>query len=227
MTAASIREARRRLEALQTQVQQQREAALRAAGETGDGSLHDVEWPVAMVPRHRARLRRLAARRKRAFLGRVRALVAAVRRSTADEDERTVDAPAELDETATRVVIATCSACRGSCCGNGGDHAFLRTRTLREFMAAHPALDDNAVVAAYAAWLPENTLQPGCVYQGGQGCTLPRAMRSAICNAYLCGGLRRALLVANHDTRGVFVAYREGERVSGGRLRVLPVLSHG
>ena len=134
---------------------------------------------------------------------------------------------AELDETATRVVIATCSACRGSCCGNGGDHAFLRTRTLREFMAAHPALDDNAVVAAYAAWLPENTLQPGCVYQGGQGCTLPRAMRSAICNAYLCGGLRRALLVANHDTRGVFVAYREGERVSGGHLRVLPVLSHG
>ena len=94
-------------------------------------------------------------------------------------------------------------------------------------MAAHPALNDEAVVAAYAAWLPERTLHPGCVYQGEQGCTLPRAMRSAICNAYLCGGLRRALLVANNDTRGVFVAHRDGDRVSGGRLRVLPVLSQG
>ena len=52
-------------------------------------------------------------------------------------------------------------------------------------------------------------------------------MRSTICNAYLCGGLRRALLVANNDTRGVFVAHRDGDRVSGGRLRILPVLSHG
>jgi hypothetical protein len=49
-------------------------------------------------------------------------------------------------------------------------------------------------------------------------------MRSSICNAYLCGGLRRALLLANRDTRGVFVAHREGDRVSGGRLRALPVL---
>jgi len=227
MTAGSIREARRRLEALQAQVQEQREASLRAAGETGDASLHDVQWPVAIVPRHRARLRPLAARRKRAFLARVRALVATVRRTTAADDERTLDAPAELDDTATRLVIATCSACRGACCGNGGDHAFLRTRTLREFMAAHPALDDDGVVAAYAAWLPERTSQPGCVYQGEQGCTLPRAMRSNICNAYLCSGLRRALLVANNDTRGVFVAHRDGDRVSGGRLRVLPVLSHG
>ncbi len=227
MTAGSMRDARRRLAALQAQVEQQRTASLRAAGETGDASLHDVEWPVAIVPRHRARLRPLAARRKRAFLERVRALVATVRRTTADDDERTLDAPADLDDTATRVVIATCSACRGSCCGNGGDHAFLRTRTLRDFMAAHPALDDDAVVAAYAAWLPERTSQPGCVYQGAAGCTLPRTMRSSICNAYLCGGLRRALLVANHDTRGVFVAYREGAGVSGGRLRALPVLSHG
>ena len=224
MTAGSIREARRRLEALQAQVQQLRDASLRAVGESGDASLHDVQWPVAIVPRHQARLRPLALRRKRAFLARVRALVATARRTSAADDDRTLDPPAELDATATRVVVATCSACRGSCCGNGGDHAFLRTRTLREFMAAHPTLDDHAIVDAYAAWLPERTLQPGCVYQAAQGCTLPRAMRSSICNAYLCGGLRRALLLANHDTRGVFVAHRDGDRVRGGRLRELPVL---
>lgn len=227
MTAGSIREARHRLEALQAQVQQQRDASLRATGETSDASLYDVQWPVAIVPRHRARLRPLSARRKRALLDRVRALVETVRRTTAADDERTLDTPAELDDMATRVVVATCSACRGSCCGNGGNHAFLRTRTLRDFMAAHPAMDDEAVVAAYAAWLPERTSQPGCVYQGERGCTLPREMRSSICNAYLCGGLRRALLLTNNDTRGVFVAHRDGNRVSGGRLRELPVLSHG
>jgi hypothetical protein len=224
MTAGRIRNARQRLEALHAQVEQQREAALRVTGDAGDGSLHEVQWPVALVPKHRARLRRLAARRKRALLERVRALVNTVRRTTAADDERTLDTPAELDDISTRVVVATCSACRGSCCGNGGDHAFLRTRTLRDFIAANPTLDDDGVVAAYAAWLPERTSHPGCVYQGEQGCMLPRAMRSSICNAYLCGGLRRALLVANSDTRGVFVAHRDGDRVSGGRLRVLPVL---
>ena len=224
MTAGSIRQARARLEAMHAEVRLQRERALAVIEREEDASLHDVWWPVAIVPVHRARLRRLAARRKAAFLTRLRALISTVRQTTAADDERTLDTPEALDEISTRVVAATCSACRGSCCGNGGDHAFLRTRTLRDFMAAHPEFDDNDVETAYAQRLPEFTLQPGCVYQGAQGCTLPRDMRSSICNAYLCGGLRRALLVANHDTRGVFVAHRQGDRIGRARLRALPVL---
>jgi hypothetical protein len=158
----------------------------------------------------------------------LRALIAFVRSHGADADERTLAHPAPLDAVATAVVAATCSACRGACCANGGDHAFLRTRTLREVMARHPLLDDEAVVALYRSWLPERAMAGGCVYQGGQGCTLPRDLRSSICNAYLCGGLQRALAdVVPGETAGVYVAHRVGAAVVGGQLRALPVLSAG
>jgi hypothetical protein len=223
MTDRTITSARGRLATMQATIERQRDEQVRARYPSDDA----MAWPAALVPAHRARLRRLAARRQRAFLERLRALVRTVRNTTAEDDDRTLDAPEELSALATRVVIATCSACRGACCGNGGNHAFLRTRTIRDFIAAHPAYSDDEVVEAYRAHLPERTLQPGCVYQAATGCTLPRVMRSTICNAYLCGGLRRALLLATTDTQGVFVAQRDGDAVRGGRLRALPVLAQG
>lgn len=223
MNEPAMTSARRRLRAMRAQLEGARDRAVQATF-GGDAAL---AWPVALVPTNRARLRKLATRRQVKFLERLRALVATVRHTTADDDDRTLDAPAELDAQSTRVVIATCSACRGACCANGGDHAFLRTRTLREFMAAHPFLDDEAVVRAYADFLPPRTLQPGCVYQGAQGCTLPRDMRSNICNAYLCGGLRQALLLTTSETKGVYVAPRDGDQVRRGRLHPLPILGQG
>lgn len=219
-----IGSARAQLIALREQVEAQRDAAV-ASRTSSSASDDPSQWPVALVPRHRAQVRRTAVRRHRRFEARLRALIAFVRGSDAAADERTLDPPPPLGDTAARVVVATCSACRGACCGNGGDHAFLRTRTLREFMTDHPALDDDGVVAAYRRYLPVQAMHPGCVYQSRTGCTLPREMRSSICNAYVCGGLQQALTAtAEGVTRGVFVAHRDGERVAGGRLRALPVL---
>jgi hypothetical protein len=218
--SARVAGARQRLAALNAQVAQQRDAAVAAADAD-----RPQAWPVALVPRHRARVRRTAARRQAAFVARLRALIAFVRTHDAGDDERTLEHPAPLGVTATRVVVATCSACRGKCCGNGGDHAFLRTSTIREFIAAHPSLDDGGVIAAYVDHLPARAMHPGCVYQGTRGCTLPRDMRSAICNAYLCVGLQNAVDASvEGQTRGVFVAHREGEVVTRGQLRALPVL---
>jgi hypothetical protein len=97
-------------------------------------------------------------------------------------------------------------------------------RTVRDYAAAHPELTDEAIVQAYLAHLPAQALHPGCVYQGELGCTLPREMRSAICNSYLCTGLQMAVDATTPDTVGVFVAHREGVDVSGGQLRALPLL---
>lgn len=217
--SARMAGARQRLAVLHARAAQQRDTAVSAHGHAAH------EWPVALVPRHRARVRRTAAKRHAAFVSKLQALIAFVRTHGADEDERTLEHPAPLNETATRVVAATCSACRGKCCGNGGDHAFLRTRTIREFMAAHPLLDDDGVIDAYTGYLPERAMHPGCVYQGTRGCTLPREMRSAICNAYLCVGLQSAIDASvEGQTRGVFVAHREGDVVTRGTLRALPVL---
>lgn len=208
--------------ALYAEAERRRDAAVQRA----DGAV-DERIPVAIVPRHVVRLRKTAARRHRAFEARLRELLHFVRHHAAAADARTLDEPAPLSAAADRVVVAVCSACRGACCGNGGNHAFLRTRTLRDFVEAHPSLDDDGVVAAYRRHLPERALHDGCVYQGSTGCTLPRAMRSTICNAYLCGGLREALLRTTNDTAGVYVAQRDGMALRGGRLRALPVLSTG
>lgn len=188
--------------------------------------LDPAQVPVALVPRHRAPIRPAVARRQRAFEATLRALVAFVRAHGPEHDDRTLEHPAPHDGPSAALVAATCAACRGACCANGGEHAFLRTRTLREVMAAHPAWGDEDVIAAYLAHLPLRAMQNGCVYQGARGCTLPREMRSAICNAYLCAGLKTALgEAAVVPPVGVFVAHREGEQVTGTRLRWLPVLA--
>jgi hypothetical protein len=222
---SSLREARAQLAALTAAACAGRDAALAARGI--ERHQHTAtEWPVALVPRHRARVRRLSRHRQARFEARLRALIAFVHTHDASADERTLASPPPLGNEAAQLVAATCSACRGACCANGGDHAFLRTRTLRDMMAQHPALDDEGVVAAYLGWLPERTMTGGCVYQSAHGCTLPRALRSSICNAYVCGGLQRALRdVVPGETRGVYVAHRVGAAVVGGQLRALPVLT--
>lgn len=180
--------------------------------------------PVALVPRNGARMRRTAARRHAMLAQRIRELLVTMRQTGPEQDDGFIEQPAPLNVPETRVVIAVCSACKGACCAAGREHAFLRVRTMREFAAAHPSLTDDEIVQTYLAYLPQRALHPGCVYQGLQGCTLPRDMRSAICNSYLCTGLQAAVDAATPHTVGVFVAHRDGVNVSGGRLRALPVL---
>lgn len=213
-----MRSARRQLAVLYDDVRRRRDEALVAVG-----TPHEAGWLVALVPAHRAALQPTAAERHAAFAHRLRELVAFVRAHGPDEDPRTLAEPPAMRDLAARLVSATCSACGGACCGNGGDHAFLRSGTVRAFMTRHPHLDDDGVVAAYLAFLPREAMHPGCVYQGVAGCTLPRDMRSTICNAYLCGGLQHALhalqALAPGETRGVYVAQRDGRAVTGGVLQ--------
>lgn len=180
--------------------------------------------PIALVPRHNARIRQTADRRHAMLAQHLRGLLGTMRQTGPEQDDGYIEQPAPLGTAATRVVIAVCSACKGACCAAGREHAFLRVRTMREFAVAHPSLTDDEIVQAYLAPLPERTSHPGCVYQGARGCTLPRDMRSAICNSYLCNGLQQAVNAATPETVGVYVAHRDGVNISGGRLRALPVL---
>lgn len=221
-----LRAARRQWQALRYEAEARRSAALsRCADGRADG-VDPVPVPVALVPRHRAPIRPAVARRQRTFEATLRGLVAFVRTHGPEHDDPTLDHPAALDGPSAALVAATCAACRGACCANGGEHAFLRSRTIREVLAAHPTWNDDDVIEAYLAHLPARAMQGGCVYQGAHGCTLPREMRSAICNAYLCAGLKTALAeAAAVPPLGVFVAHREGERVTATRLRWLPVVA--
>jgi hypothetical protein len=88
-----------------------------------------------------------------------------------------------------RALGAACATCRGWCCRRGGTHAFLEADRIRRLMDERPDLTPADVVELYTSHLGATHLEGGCVFQGEQGCRLPRDLRGDTCNAYLCPDL--------------------------------------
>lgn len=82
-----------------------------------------------------------------------------------------------------------CEACTGSCCSQGGDHAFLDVPTLRRFIRRNAVHDEEKILEIFMGRLPERN--GGCVYQSEAGCALPRTDRASICNSFECPSLRK------------------------------------
>jgi hypothetical protein len=114
------------------------------------------------------------------------------------------------------VAKTACSLCRGVCCRNGDDDAFLDDRTLVRLRLADPKITDHAIMQLYLARVPEAVYQDSCIFHGKRGCTLDRSMRADVCNAYFCGGLRAYMKAKAEPT--VVLA---GE---GDKMRSSPVL---
>ncbi len=88
---------------------------------------------------------------------------------------------------------AACSACRGSCCRSGGDHAYLTEETMARVLRALPDRGPAQLLEDYLERLPDRTVRDSCIYHGAAGCGLPREMRSTTCNRHLCGKLQGLL----------------------------------
>jgi hypothetical protein len=129
---------------------------------------------------------------------------------------------ANTQTTEQRMLSLACATCRGYCCRLGGEHAFLDTTTLQRYMSAHPQLAADQVVGAFLAKLPEKGYRNSCVFHAGDGCTLPRAMRSDICNSFYCNGLRnfRTQLDGAEAPQAFAVA------ASDGQLRRATIFDH-
>ena len=88
---------------------------------------------------------------------------------------------------AARVANTACSLCRGWCCFNGADDAFLDEATLARMP---PGLVSTVeVIEMYVERVPDVSYQDSCIFHGSKGCTLDRSMRSDVCNSYFCYGL--------------------------------------
>ena len=81
---------------------------------------------------------------------------------------------------------AACSLCKGFCCRNGDDDAFLDDRTLAHVRLARLGMTEPA--------------------------TLDRSMRADVCNSYFCGGLGTFLKSRYPATPTVIIA-GEGEKM--------------
>jgi hypothetical protein len=84
-----------------------------------------------------------------------------------------------------------CAFCGGGCCTKGGERAYLDAATLRRFMDAQPGIADEAVLQAYLDRVAPVTRSGSCINQTATGCSLPRAMRSDVCNRFACEPLAR------------------------------------
>jgi len=140
---------------------------------------------LALLPAADGALAKLAERRKQAFRTRLRQLV----NETAAEPDDGSTTESDAATEANPVLQQACATCRGYCCRRGGEHAFLRVATVRSYLRAHPAAGADDVVADYAGRLPAVSYRGSCVFHSERGCSLPREMRSSICNDFLCDGL--------------------------------------
>ena len=113
--------------------------------------------------------------------------------AAADPDGPTGDPPwpEAPSSPADALARAACASCRGLCCKHGEPHAFLRPATLRRYLRQNPGQTPAQALQAYLDLIPAESTAGSCIYHGRQGCTLPRGMRSDVCNRYLCDDLER------------------------------------
>jgi hypothetical protein len=136
-----------------------------------------------------------------------------VEREDGDEQARLTE-PLEVEN-------SLCSKCRGHCCRNGGNKAYLTAETLHGVLVDRADEDVQTVIDSYVACVPKTGYVGSCIYHSPRGCALPRTMRSATCNKYVCGAINQLLSIAEqgqtalaittaaHPIRALMV--REGE----------------
>jgi hypothetical protein len=153
---------------------------------------------------------------KRHLIQSLRALRAATR------PERLIQKPTpEPTGFSATVLNAGCATCRGHCCKGGGEHAYIDERTMARVRRDNPELDARAIIQRYLRRVAPSSYQGSCLFHGEAGCTLGRALRAELCNAYYCNGLQDFLKRAEVPERVQIVAARNGmERRS-------PIMSTG
>lgn len=130
---------------------------------------------------------------------------------TARHPERLVQqAKPEPSGFTAEVLRAGCATCQGHCCRGGGDHAYIDERTMARVRRNNPDLDARGVIRLFLERLAPLAYRGSCLFHGAEGCTLGRALRAELCNAYYCNGLQDFLRRPNMPERVQIVAVRSG-----------------
>lgn len=164
--------------------------------------------PVVWLQPNRNRLVDVAAgerARHRAHLERVAALAA----------PEAVEPATEEAAPASAIPGRLCAFCAGRCCRYGlAQNAFIDRALLQRWVDRHPGSTAQDAAAAYAAHLPRRHVEASCLHHGREGCTLPREMRSDICNRFACAGLTAVGdIVADAASATVVAVMADGQRL--------------
>ena len=193
------------------------------------------DGPVVQVPSGEAGVAALSTERREAHRAHLREALSDALGNPGEPDA--VDDPDDhvsADLAARSAQI--CTACRGACCAGGGNHAFIGEDEIKRQLALHPQRKPEQLLTLWLKHLPETIIAGGCVYQGERGCTLPRKLRSDLCNTYHCSPLdawRDHAVTGEPLTDALVIqrSYTQQQRTSGGHdaaiERVLHIDEHG
>ncbi len=179
-----------------------------------------------VVPHYAAGLQPLATNRVDEFCQRLDQAVAAAfdPTSTAVNEPYLDEELSELMNPQESLVFGqACRLCRGNCCREGANHAFISAATIRRFASTVPQLTPAEVQDAYRKRLPAESVTGSCLFHTQHGCSLSREMRSNMCNRFLCPALltvRQQLETDPPD--GFFVAAAHEDALVGGQFVVTP-----
>ncbi len=174
---------------------------------------------IAIVPSSDRPITVLPARRTSMFRHRLMQVItrAAERRwgsaEAHEEEDGYPQTPPALSPEDANLMASACGTCRGHCCQQGGEHAFIHPHTILTYWEKHPDHRPVQVLEAYLSHLPQRSVHDSCMYHGDKGCTLPPDMTSHICKRFICRGAAELLNVAK-EVSPVAIAATRGDRVT-------------
>lgn len=156
-----------------------------------------ASWPpasTAVLPRNSNQLAPLPATRVDALRQHLEQIVTAARMSADQESDVFKETSAtthgiEPEQADMPALGVACGLCGGHCCATGGDSAWLEPGTIRRLQWHDLPVTDSRIIEHYLGFVPEVSYENSCIYHSEKGCCLPRAIRSRVCNQYLCKGL--------------------------------------
>jgi hypothetical protein len=196
----NVRERDRYIESIQTAEEQENGALLKSMLENTQGKLNKAVHALG-IPSGPSELTLLNTDRIAKYKEHLKHVIAdaALHNQASDvvQDqhynayEKAIDVELRLSSNAKLRSLSDrlCTLCKGGCCTDGADHSFIRTITIRRYMDLNPTLSQSAIYARYTAHLNEKTIEGSCINHAEKGCTLPRSLRSDLCNGFYCDSL--------------------------------------
>jgi hypothetical protein len=164
-----------------------REELRRALRAQAAATLPDLRLPIVVLPRFEESLSGNAQRHdafREVIATKAREAFATV--AGPDPEAAQLDDQAPGDPWSTLALAQACGECRGWCCRNGGNYAYLQESDLRRVAAEQGITTWDDMVERFLSFIPDVTYQDSCIFHGRDGCGLPRSLRSETCTSFLC-----------------------------------------
>jgi hypothetical protein len=109
---------------------------------------------------------------------------------TSSEELRAATELLEMNPSLKTVSEHLCATCKGGCCPEGGNIAFLRVSTMMRIRKMLPDHSAEELLNEYISRLSEQPIKNSCINQTQSGCSLPRELRASVCNVFFCKDIR-------------------------------------